>query len=227
MTVNSELIDGDVIRVTYTARVADTGRIIDTTDTEAASEADMVDVVGRGPAPIVLGEGHLFEPVEDEIKDSTVGETIRVTVDPNNAFGQIDPTDYTNIDIDLIPEGKREHGARLSHKGRTGFVESLNGDEAKLNFNHPLAGQAIEYELTVQERIEDRLERVRAVLTLYGLGDEVDISLGAPDSGDLRIAVPDPREEAWKTEKSRVIEDLRDFLPVESITVIERHGDAR
>lgn len=226
MTLNSEFVDGDVLRVTYTARVADTGLIIDTTDTEAASEADMVDVVGRGPVPVVLGEGHLFEPVEEEIKHSTAGETIRVTVDPDEAFGHTDPTAYTNIDIDLIPEDKREHGARLSHNGRTGFVESLNGEEAKLNFNHPLAGQAIEYELTVQERIEDRLERVRAVLNLYGLGEKVDISLEAPDSGEIRITVPDPTSESWETGKSRVLADLRDFLPVDSIVVVEQYGDA-
>lgn len=225
MTADSELGDGDVVRVSYTARVAGTERIIDTTDTDVASDADLVDVVGSGPAPVVLGEGHLFEPVEDEIRNSTVGDTVHVTVDADDAFGQVDPTDSTRIDIDLIPEDKRGPGSRLSHNGRTGFVESVNGEEAKLNFNHPLAGQAIEYELTVEERIEERLERVRAVLALYGLGEEVDVSLDAPDSGGLRISVPDPTSGDWETEKSRALDALGDFLSVESITVVERYGD--
>lgn len=225
MTPNLELEDGDVIRVTYTACLSDNGRVIDTTEPEIADDAEMADMEASGPTAVVLGEGHLFEPVEDAIKNSAPGESIRVTVDPADAFGEVDPTDHTDIDIDLIPEDKRGHGARLRHKGRTGFVESLNDDHAKLNFNHPLAGQAIEYEITVEEQINDPLERVRAVLDLYGLGGEVEISFEGPDAGSLQITVPDPTDGAWKTEKSRVLEDLQDVLSVEPITVIETYSE--
>lgn len=224
MTADLELEDGDVIRVTYTACLSDNGRVIDTTDAEIADEAEMADVEASGPTAVVLGEGHLFEPVEDAIKNSAPGESIRVTVDPADGFGQVDPTDHADIDIGLIPEDKREHGARLRHKGRTGFVESLNDDHAKLNFNHPLAGQAIEYEVAVQERVVEPLERVRAVLELYGLGEEVETSFEGPDAGGLRITVPEPTSGAWNAEKSRVLEDLQDVLSVEPITVIETYG---
>lgn len=225
MTGDSEFEDGDVVRVTYTARVGESGRVIDTTDADIANDAAIDDVEATGPTAVVLGEGHLFEPVEEAIKESTVGESIRVTVEPEDAFGEVDPTDYTNVDIAIIPDNLREHGARLTHDGRTGFVESLTEESAKINFNHPLAGMSIEYELTVQERIEDPLARVRAVLELYGLANEVDISFESPDSENLQIRVPDPRNETWETEKYRAIGDLRDLLSIESITVIETYGD--
>ena len=226
MTEALELEGGDVVRVAYTARVGESGRVIDTTDTDVASDAAIEDVEATGPVPVVLGEGHLFEPIEEAIKESTVGEDIRVTVEPEDAFGTSDPTDYANVDLNRIPEDRREHGAQFTHDGRTGFVESLNEDSAKINFNHPLAGVAIEYELAVQERIENPLERVHAVMELYGLANDVDISLESAGTDHLEITVPDPTDETWQKEKHRAISDLQDLLSIESVTVVETYGDS-
>lgn len=225
MTADSEFEDGDFIRVAYTARVSESGRVIDTTDTDVASDAAVDDVEATGPVPVVLGEGHLFSPVESTIEGADVGEPIRVTVEPEDAFGEGDPTDYANVDIEIIPDDLREHGAQLTHDGRTGFIESLNEDNAKINFNHPLAGMALEYELTVRERIEDPLERVRAVLELYGLATDVETSFESPDSERLRITVDDPTDESWKREKHQAVRDLEELLTIESITVVETYGD--
>ena len=223
---DSALEDGDIVRVQYTARVADTGRVIDTTDMEVADDADIADIEANGPTAVVLGEGHLFEPVEEAIKEGAVGDSKRVTVEPDDGFGQVDPTDHTHVDIDLVPEERRERGARLTHDGRTGFIESLDDEGATLNFNHPLAGMAIEYDLTVQERIEKPLERARAVSQLYGLADELELSFDTPNASSLRITVSDPTVETWETEKRRLLADLRNILSIESVTVVETYGEA-
>jgi len=225
MTETAEFEEGDVFRIAYTARVGESSRVIDTTDADIASEAAIEDVEATGPTPVVLGEGHLFEPVEEAITENTVGDSIRVTVEPEDAFGAGDPTDYTNVDIDSIPEDLREPGAQFTHNGRTGFIESLTEDSAKINFNHPLAGLAIEYELTVQERIEDPLERVQAVLELYGLASDVGLSFESPGTEHLQITVADPINETWQKEKHRAISDLQDFFSIESVTVVETYGD--
>lgn len=225
MTDASEFEDGDVVRVAYTARVGESGRVIDTTDTEIASDAAIDDVTATGPIPVVLGEGHLFEPVEEAIKKSTIGEAIQVTVEAEDAFGESDPTDCTNVDIDVVPDDVREPGTQFTHGGRTGFVESVNEDSAKINFNHPLAGMAIEYELTVREQIDEPLERVNAVLELYGLAGDVEISFESPEMEHLQITVADPTNETWQKEKNRAISDLRNLLSIEAITVVETHGD--
>jgi len=222
----SEFEDGDVVRVAYTARIAESERVIDTTDPNVAEDAAIDEIEAAGPTAVVLGEGHLFEPVEEAIKQSTVGESRHVTVEPDEAFGAVDPTDYTNVAIDNVPTDQREHGAQLTHEGQTGFIESLSEEHATINFNHPLAGMAIEYELTVQEHIDDPLERVRAVLELYNLASGVDTSLNGQNAQNLRIAVTDPTDETWKREKRRAIDDLRDMFSIETITVVETYGDA-
>lgn len=224
-TGDSAFDDGDFVRVAYTARVGKSGRVIDTTDPDVAEDAAIDDVEATGPVPVVLGEGHLFDPVEATLKETEVGEQIRVTVAPEDAFGEGDPTDHTTVDLDRIPDDRREHGAQLTHDGRTGFIESLDDESAKINFNHPLAGMAIEYELTVQERIDAPLERARAVVELYGLATDVELSFESSDSEDLQLTVDDPTEETWEREKHRAIRDLQELLTLESITVVEQFGD--
>ena len=226
MTDALQLENGDIVRVTYTARVGESGRVIDTTDTDIASDAAIEDVEPTGPTPVVLGEGHVFEPVEEAIREHPTGESIRVTVDPEDAFGEGDPTDYTHVDIDSVPDDLREHGAQLTHSGRTGFIESLDEESAKINFNHPLAGMAIEYELTVRERVDKPLERVHAVLELYGLSGDVEVSFESPGTDRLRITVLDPTDETWHKEKRRAISDLQGLLSIESVTIVETYGDA-
>jgi len=169
------LQEGDVIKLDYTARTVEDDRLVDTTDPEVAEEED-VDAEGQefGPRTIVLGEGHIFPSVEDEIIGSEVGAEGSVVVPASEAFGEFDEDQVRTISAEKIPEDDRYPGAQVRIDGDEGFVETIIGGRARVDFNHPLAGDDVEYEFTAVEEIEDREEKAQGLLDMF-LGLDLDI----------------------------------------------------
>jgi FKBP-type peptidyl-prolyl cis-trans isomerase SlyD len=220
-----DLADGDFVELSYTARIADDGRIIDTTDPAVAADAVIDDVAASGPCVVILGEDHLFDPVEAAIKETGVGESGRTTVDPEAAFGEFDPTATRVVDTDELGPNRRTNGSRVVHDGDAAFVESVDDEGATLNFNHPLAGMPIEYTFTVHRRVTGFDDRVEGLVAMYGLGEELSVSREATSDGlQLSVTNPDSGLDRWNDQKQRLVTDLVDHLSVDEVRVVERYS---
>ncbi|MEF8814354.1 MAG: FKBP-type peptidyl-prolyl cis-trans isomerase, partial [Halovenus sp.] len=103
-TEESGLTEGDFIELDYTARTVEDGDLVDTTDPEVAEEEDIDADQEFAPRTIVLGEGHIFESVEDDIIGKEVGDTGSVVVPATEAFGEYDEEEVRTISKDKIPE---------------------------------------------------------------------------------------------------------------------------
>jgi len=159
--------EGDVIRVSYTARTGEGGTVVDTTDAEVAAEAGAEDQGEFEPRVIVVGAGHLFEAVDADMVGCAVGETAAVTVPAEEAFGEYDQDEVRTVSADRIDEEDRRPGAEVTIDGDRGYVETIVGGRARVDFNHPLAGEAIEYEYEIVGRLEDELEVARGLMSTF------------------------------------------------------------
>ncbi|ERG88373.1 MAG: FKBP-type peptidyl-prolyl cis-trans isomerases 2 [halophilic archaeon J07HX5] len=158
--------EDDFVTVAYTARTVEGGQLVDTTDPEVAEEADIDADQEFEPRTIVLGQGHIFPAVEDTIIGSAVGDTGSAVVPASEAFGEYDDDEVRTISSDRIPEDDRYPGAQVQVDGDEGFVETIIGGRARVDFNHPLAGADIEYEYEVVETVEDRMEQADGLLQM-------------------------------------------------------------
>ncbi|WP_336038192.1 FKBP-type peptidyl-prolyl cis-trans isomerase [Halobacterium yunchengense] len=160
------LQEGDFVELAYTAYTVDGGELVDTTDEEVAEE-EGVDAEGQdfSPRTIVLGEGHIFDAVEDDIIGKAVGDTGTVVVE--QAFGEYDEDEVRTVSANKIPEDDRYPGAHVDVDGEHGHVEAIIGGRARVDFNHPLAGEDVEYEYEIVDEIEDTLEKARGLLKMY------------------------------------------------------------
>ncbi|GGM54313.1 FKBP-type peptidyl-prolyl cis-trans isomerase SlyD [Halarchaeum rubridurum] len=159
---------GDFIELAYTARTVEDGDLVDTTDQEVADE-EGVDTGDQefSPRTIVLGEGHIFEPVEDDIIGKEVGDTGTVVVPAADAFGEYDESEVRTVSAEKIPEDDRYPGAHVDIEGQHGHVETIIGGRARVDFNHMLAGQDIEYQYEVLGEVTDRVEKAQGLLSMY------------------------------------------------------------
>jgi FKBP-type peptidyl-prolyl cis-trans isomerase SlyD len=189
------LQEGDVIKLDYTARTVEDDRLVDTTDPEIAEEED-VDSEDQefGPRTIVLGEGHIFPSVEDDIIGGEVGDEGEVVVPADEAFGEYDDDEVRTISAEKIPEDDRYPGAQIQIDGDEGFVETIIGGRARVDFNHPLAGEDIEYEYTVISEIEDREEKAKGLLDMF-LGLDLEIWFETDTVEEEQLVEPDEEED--------------------------------
>jgi FKBP-type peptidyl-prolyl cis-trans isomerase SlyD len=162
------LQDGDFIRLAYTARTVEDERVIDTTDPEIAEEEGF-DEDGRefDPRIVVLGAGHLFEAVESDIIGNEVGYDNVVEIPAAEAFGEYDESEVRTISTDRIDEDDRYPGAQVQIDGEQGIVETIVGGRARIDFNHPLAGEDVEWDFEVVEEIADTVEKARGLVSTY------------------------------------------------------------
>ncbi|PSP96092.1 hypothetical protein BRC78_00295, partial [Halobacteriales archaeon QH_8_68_33] len=95
---------GDFVTIAYTARTVEDGTLVDTTDPEVAEEEGVGEDQEFAPRTIVIGEGHVFGAVEDDLVGKEVGDTGTVTVAAAEAFGEFDEDEVRTISTDRIPE---------------------------------------------------------------------------------------------------------------------------
>lgn len=190
------LSTGEFVEVAYTARTVEDGQLVDTTDADVAAD-EGVDDGGREfkPRTIVLGEGHIFASVEDAIAGGDVGETGTVTVPAGEAFGEYDPDDVETISIEKIDEDDQYPGANVHVDGRHGYIQTVIGGRARVDFNHPLAGEDVEYEYEILDVVEDR-ERQAAGLFEMFLDVEPELRIEVDEVEEEVPVEPDDEDEA-------------------------------
>jgi len=186
--------EGDYVRLAYTATTVpdedneeDEEMLVDTTSEERASEEGVdTDEQEFGPRTIAVGEGHLFEAVEDALVGKGVGDTGEVVVPAEDAFGEHDPDDVETVSANKIDEDDRYPGARVNLEGRQGYVETIIGGRARIDFNHPLAGEDVRYEFEILDIVDDEEEQIVATIDTY-IGTEVEIETDTVTETETRM----------------------------------------
>jgi FKBP-type peptidyl-prolyl cis-trans isomerase SlyD len=103
------------------------------------------------------GYGQIFDKVEAELEGKEIGDTVSVTLKPEEAFGDYDGSLVVEESLHELPEDITV-GMELDGHSETDpddviiyTVKEIRGDEAVLDGNHPLAGQTIVFEAHIKE----------------------------------------------------------------------------
>ncbi|QKG91546.1 peptidylprolyl isomerase [Halorubrum sp. SS5] len=239
------LEDGDFVRVAYTIRTADDDRVIDTTDKETAEDAEIdVDEYEFEPRIIALGAGHVFPSVEEAFIGAEVGDEGTVDVPAEDAFGEYDPDEVETVKADKIPEDSRYPGAQVQIDNQQGHLETIIGGRARVDFNHPLAGEDLEYEYEILEVIDDREEQASGMLGMYlqeapevriETVTEEEETVTEDDDGEETVETEEVEKEVlyvtatqamqmnqqWMFQKQQIAQDLMDRLDLDRVVIEE------
>lgn len=166
--VESGIQDGDFVRLAYTVRTIEDGDVVDTTDKEVAEEAE-IDVEGYEfePRVVIVGAGHVFPEVDEALIGAEAGDEDTVEIPAVDAVGEYDEDEVRTVSANKIDEDDRYPGAQVTIDGDQGRLETIIGGRARVNFNHPLAGEDLEYEYEVLELVDDREEQASGLLGMY------------------------------------------------------------
>jgi len=116
-------------------------------------------VIDAGDKPLVYlhgGYDGIFPRLEELIHDKEVGERFTVKLQPDEAFGEYDETLVFVEDRDLFPEGIKPGMAfeRVSEAGEEDVIYRITDiadDKVVIDGNHPLAGQALIFEIEIAD----------------------------------------------------------------------------
>jgi FKBP-type peptidyl-prolyl cis-trans isomerase SlyD len=110
--------------------------------------------VGREPLVYVHGTNQIVSGLEQALAGMSVGETKKVTLPPDESYGLVDPEAFREVEKEQIPAEALHVGAQV--QGREGDGEVVHAriaeireDSVLLDFNHPLAGKTLCFEVKV------------------------------------------------------------------------------
>lgn len=101
-------------------------------------------------------QGGLIPLVERALAGHAVGDTVEVSVPPEEGFGAHDPNLTFTDDIDNVPPEFHRIGAEVEFQNDVGdvktfVVSSIEDGRLTVDGNHPLAGKTLRYTVTVHE----------------------------------------------------------------------------
>jgi FKBP-type peptidyl-prolyl cis-trans isomerase SlyD len=138
---------GSVVSLQYKLHFGD-GNVVD------ASEAG-------DPLVYMHGESQIVPGLERELEGLEKGAARQVTVAPADGYGEVNLEGVQRVPIAAFPEGfQPQEGQELVAQGPDGnplpFVvraveKSLQGDVVVVDFNHPLAGKTLHFDVTVED----------------------------------------------------------------------------
>lgn len=116
---------------------------------------EFVSTFDMSPATLQMGSGQLVETLESHLVGLPAGKRQVFELAPEQAFGQQNPRLIERISRSALPpdmelkensvvEFSAPNGAAFA-----GFLRELTADTALFDFNHPLAGQNIRFEVEI------------------------------------------------------------------------------
>ncbi len=213
----------DFIIVDYTGKVKETGEVFDTTSEETAKESKLYkegDIYE--PRLVVVGEGWVLKALDDALLTFKLDKKESVEIPPENAFGPRDAEKVKLVPLRrLLARGVTPKlGAQIEFDKRLATVRTMGSGRVTLDFNPPLAGKTLVYEVTIQKQLKTNEEKVAALIHRripaveaekfgFKVGEE-DVTLNMPDEA-LYV-------EGIQLAKRGIALDIQRFLP-ELITV--------
>ena len=109
------------------------------------------------PVPLILGHNsQLIEKIEQALIGKKTGDVISVDLTAEEGFGPHQPDLTFTDDLQNVPEEFQRIGAEVKFQNEQGEskdfrVVSIENGKLTVDGNHPLAGKAITYNITVTE----------------------------------------------------------------------------
>ena len=121
-------------------------RLCTSDGTEVISTFDM------SPATLQMGSGQLAATLENKLLGLPAGTRKTFELTPGEAFGEHNPRLVERILRSALPEGvelQENATVEFATEGAefAGFVRELTDSHALIDFNHPLAGKSVQFEV--------------------------------------------------------------------------------
>jgi len=164
---------GDFVRINYTGRL-ESGEIFDLTDEELAKREKIhLKNIKYGPVAVIVGAGFVIPGLDKALQEMAVGDKRMVVIEPKDGFGERDArlikvvpqSTFKNQNVDV------KQGMVVDFSGTKGRIQSVSGGRVCVDFNNPLAGKTLKYELEIVEKIDDNAEKIKGILAFFGFFD--------------------------------------------------------
>jgi len=135
--------ENNVVSINYELKDVHTGEILDSN-------------LSAAPLSFIVGKGQIIPGLEEKIKGLAQGDSANIEVAAKDAYGEYDDNAVQTLPKEQFAGLELHEGMTLYGQGEHGetvqvTVKSFNDENVEIDFNHPLAGKALLFAITVSE----------------------------------------------------------------------------
>lgn len=125
----------------------------------AADGSEVSSTFEEEPVILTLGEGEIEANLESCLIDLEIGRRYVFNLEPEQAFGLPNPEQVMEVPLDAFDDDELCIGSLVEFTlpgGDTlaGQIKSANKTHAMVDFNHPLSGCAVTFEVRIADILE-------------------------------------------------------------------------
>ncbi len=209
---------GDFILINYTAKVKETNEVFDTTFEDIAKKEHMFkEGEIYEPKLVVVGEGWVLKALDESLTTMEINKLATAEISPEKGFGQRDPEKIKRVPLKqlLAKEINPVIGARIEYQGKNASVRSIGAGRVLLDFNPPLAGKTLVYDVTIIKKLENNEEKIGSLVhRRVPVVEENKFKLTIQDQS-LTIDMPEDTfyVEGIQIAKRGIAMDIQKFVP--------------
>ena len=141
--IKNELVKSDSVVLAHVTVKLKDGSIADSTKPS------------KKPTWLKMGDGSFSKAFESYLLEKQSGDNLTFELDAEDAFGESNPDQIHFMDLSQFPQDiELKVGAIIgfdqpSGNQIPGIIRSVEGASVKVDFNHPLAGETIIFEIEI------------------------------------------------------------------------------
>ncbi|MBU3957885.1 MAG: peptidylprolyl isomerase [Nanoarchaeota archaeon] len=199
----------DFIRISYSGKIKETQQEFDS-----------------GDSAVVVGAKFVLPGIDEALEQMQIGEKKTIEVAPEKGFGLRDQKYIKLVPVSQFRNNKMDPypGMIVSADNMHGRVLSVNSGRVRVDFNHPLAGKTLVYDLEVKAKIDDDKEKIKALAEFYTKLPADKIKVEIKDK-EAEVTVPPMVSPVYK---KKIADDARAFAGIEKTKfseVYEKGGE--
>ncbi len=191
----------DFIELEYTGKLKEENIIFDTTDEKTAKENNIHQENAEYKSIIIcVGQQQIIKGLDKALIGKEPNKEYTIEVKAEEAYGKknakliqlISTSKFHKQNIQPMP------GLQVNIDGMLGIIKTVSGGRTLVDFNHPLSGKDLIYNIKINKIITDDKEKIKSILK---------ISLGIKD-----VEIKLENNKATITTKQEIPEEIQKDL---------------
>lgn len=198
----------DFIEVEYTGKIKSTNQIFDLTDEKIAKEKNLFNPnIEYNPKVICVGEKFIVAGLDKQLIGK---ETKKYTIEipKEEAFGKKDPKLIKLVSTSIFKKQKIRPfpGLQVNIDGFMGVIRTVSGGRTTVDFNHPLAGRDLIYEIKINKIIKDTKIQLNSIVKLFFKNEKVELK---EDIATIKADIPEKLQKIIQEKIKKLIPKIK------------------
>lgn len=198
---------GDFIELDYVGKIENTNQIFDLTYKELAKQHNIFNSKFKyGPVIICVGEGDILKSLDEKLIGKQLGK-YTIKLKKEEAFGDRDFKLIKTVNTQTFTKQKINPfpGLQVQLGNSIGIIRSVSGGRTIVDFNYPLAGKNLIYDIDIRRIIENDEEKLNAFTKLhFNVSSEL-----KENKAKINLKVPKELQEQFTSKIQKLIPSIK------------------